>query len=108
MVDNENITMFPNHINSTLLLSDVIFIGNPYQIDNFTVQVNCQYEEFQLQLIINSKLLKCQLGEILEENQCKQCNVKYKLYSVKKHSQMCKLVDSDKIEDLQIGLIKLR
>ena len=33
--------MIPGYINSTLLLSDVVFIGNPYLIDNFTLQINC-------------------------------------------------------------------
>ena len=62
--------MTPNYINSTLLLSDVIFVGNPYFIENFKLQIECQYEELKLQLQIDSKLLKCQLGEILIKNKC--------------------------------------
>ncbi|KAM3133103.1 hypothetical protein pb186bvf_014820 [Paramecium bursaria] len=105
-IDNE-IQFIPNYINSQILLSDIIIIANPYSVLQFQLEIQCIYKNITLQLNINAEMFKCQIGEILYQNQCQQCNTTNQ-YSVNKRSQVCKYIDHNYIEDYKIGLLKLK
>ncbi|KAM3133104.1 hypothetical protein pb186bvf_014821 [Paramecium bursaria] len=105
---DQSVEFIPNYVNSQILLSDVILIANPYVIQQFTLQIQCIYNNITLCLNINAKMFKCQIGEILYQNKCQQCNITNNQQSVNKRSQVSKYIDHNYIEDYKIGLLKLK
>ncbi|KAM3136519.1 hypothetical protein pb186bvf_011322 [Paramecium bursaria] len=88
-------------------IDNFTFLMNPYL--NYTyIQNDISCEDFEYVLRFNVRVLPCQLGEYLYQNQCKTCDVNKFQYSVNKKAFLCNMIDYSKIEKAKKGQIKLK
>ncbi|KAM3136532.1 hypothetical protein pb186bvf_011335 [Paramecium bursaria] len=89
------------------IIENFTFVMNPYL--NYTyIQNDIVCEDFEYVLRFNVRILPCQLGEYLYQNQCKTCDVNKFQYSVNKKAFLCNLIDINKIEKAKKGQLKLK
>ncbi|KAM3136514.1 hypothetical protein pb186bvf_011317 [Paramecium bursaria] len=86
-------------------LDDFIFIMNPYQNYSY-LQNDIICPNYTLRFDV--RILLCQLGEYLYQNQCITCDINKNLYSIIKKAQYCQILNSELISKLKVGRVKLQ
>ncbi|KAM3137967.1 hypothetical protein pb186bvf_009862 [Paramecium bursaria] len=86
------------------IFNNLTSVFNPYNSDYVQNEIQCK----NYSLRFNTKAFRCQLGEFIYNNQCLQCDITKGLYSAQYNSTHCYNVNYNQIEQLKIGLIKLR
>ncbi|KAM3137974.1 hypothetical protein pb186bvf_009869 [Paramecium bursaria] len=110
LIDNQNYQF----LNFTALQGynnmDQVFRINPYN-NNYTVfKIICEsiVDQQIIQLQYKVRSFPCQLGEVLQNNQCLVCNVNESKYSVTYNATKCQYIDYSKIKQAKPGLIELQ
>ncbi|KAM3136528.1 hypothetical protein pb186bvf_011331 [Paramecium bursaria] len=107
----DNYTIVQKHINvnpGVNIADNLIFTLNPnYKDKHIQMDLNCSQNQQYITYRTLVKTFNCQLGEYLFKEQCLECNIEQQLYSVGYNQEYCLYKDSNKIQDLKLGQIKL-